>query len=120
MHLNALKLLSKFDIDEMNEYIEKLLLAHVELRSLRINMMASVDCLVDTYTSGGKILTCGNGGSAADAEHIVGELMKGFLLNRPLPSEQRQAFVANGCPESLVNLLQQSGFWHLPSYSLRQ
>ncbi len=43
--------------------------------------------LHDCYTNGGKVLTCGNGGSAADADHIVGELMKGFLLRRPVEGE---------------------------------
>ena len=47
--------------------------------------------LVKCVRSGGKILTCGNGGSAADAEHIVGELMKGFLLPRPPLPEQIKA-----------------------------
>ena len=42
----------------------------------------------DSYCSGGKILACGNGGSAADADHIVGELMKGFLLKRPVSDER--------------------------------
>lgn len=37
----------------------------------------------------GKIMVCGNGGSAADSEHISGELLKGFLLKRPVPSELR-------------------------------
>lgn len=37
-----------------------------------------------TFTNNGKLLVCGNGGSAADAEHISGELMKGFLKKRPL------------------------------------
>lgn len=40
------------------------------------------------YAEGGKLMTCGNGGSAADAEHIVGELMKGFVLQRPLPKNE--------------------------------
>lgn len=34
------------------------------------------------HRAGGKLLVCGNGGSAADSEHIVGELVKGFLLPR--------------------------------------
>jgi len=41
--------------------------------------------LSGTFQAGGKLLALGNGGSAADAGHIVGELMKGFLLPRPLP-----------------------------------
>ena len=53
---------------------------------------AAVRLLVRCARNGGKILLCGNGGSAADAEHIAGELMKGFLLPRPLPeSWLRQA-----------------------------
>ena len=39
------------------------------------------------YKTGGKLLIAGNGGSAADAEHMVGELMKGFVLQRKLDSE---------------------------------
>ena len=48
--------------------------------------------MADTYRNGGKILVCGNGGSAADSEHIVGELMKGFMLKRKLTAEQKAAF----------------------------
>jgi len=36
-------------------------------------------------------LACGNGGSAADADHIVGELMKGFFLKREIPEEEKEA-----------------------------
>lgn len=38
------------------------------------------------HRAGGKVLVCGNGGSAADSEHIVGELMKGFVLPRRVPA----------------------------------
>ena len=44
--------------------------------------------MIDTYKKGGKILVCGNGGSAADADHIVGELMKGFLKERKVTDER--------------------------------
>ena len=47
-------------------------------------LRAAFDLLAAGFAGGGKLLVCGNGGSAADAEHIVGELMKGFLLRRPL------------------------------------
>ncbi|CAM4301186.1 D-sedoheptulose 7-phosphate isomerase [Paenibacillus endophyticus] len=46
------------------------------------------------YQNGGKLLICGNGGSAADCEHIVGELMKGFLLKRLIPNEFRGELLA--------------------------
>ena len=45
---------------------------------------AAVTALCECYHAGGKLIICGNGGSASDAEHIVGELMKGFLLPRHL------------------------------------
>lgn len=48
---------------------------------------AAITMLVNCYRQGRKILACGNGGSAADAEHIVGELMKAFLKPRPLDCE---------------------------------
>lgn len=43
------------------------------------------------YENGGKLLIAGNGGSAADAEHIVGELMKGFVKRRPVTEEMKEA-----------------------------
>ena len=43
--------------------------------------------LEESYKNGGKLLIAGNGGSAADAEHIVGELMKGFKLSRKLQAD---------------------------------
>ena len=48
----------------------------------------ALELILDTYTKGGKVLTCGNGGSASDSEHIVGELMKGFMSLRPVTDER--------------------------------
>ncbi|MDR1249617.1 MAG: SIS domain-containing protein [Treponema sp.] len=45
--------------------------------------------LIEAFRQGKKLLICGNGGSAADADHIVGELMKSFVVKRPLPEELR-------------------------------
>ena len=45
-----------------------------------------VEMLCESYKSGGKLLLCGNGGSAADCEHISGELLKGFRLKRAIPA----------------------------------
>lgn len=50
------------------------------------------DLLCGCYDSGGKLLLCGNGGSAADCAHIVGELMKGFLSPRKLSKDDRAFF----------------------------
>ena len=57
----------------------------------------SIELMIDTYNRGGKVLVCGNGGSAADSEHIVGELMKGFLKKRPLKDKR----IENGLKEKL-------------------
>lgn len=42
--------------------------------------------IISAYEHGKKLLACGNGGSCADSDHIVGELMKGFCRKRPLPA----------------------------------
>lgn len=52
--------------------------------------------IIDCYEKGGKLLLCGNGGSCADCEHIVGELMKGFLKKRPL-NDSKKAEMKNRC-----------------------
>ena len=54
------------------------------LRACEKDLGAAFDLLAAAYRNGNKLLICGNGGSAADSEHIVGELMKGFLKRRPI------------------------------------
>jgi len=56
------------------------------------NLHAAIDLLIQSFDNGGKLLICGNGGSAADCEHIVGELMKGFCLPRRLSANDRARF----------------------------
>ena len=48
----------------------------------------ALEMMIDTYQNGGKVLVCGNGGSASDSEHIVGELMKGFLSKRTVEDKR--------------------------------
>lgn len=72
--------------------------------------------LATSYESGGKLLCAGNGGSAADAEHIVGELMKGFHLKRPLPAADVEKLVFVGGEQG--NTLAQKLQGALPSVSL--
>lgn len=57
--------------------------------------------MIDTYKKGGKILICGNGGSASDSEHIVGELLKGFMLKRPVTDERIPEHLRKGLQGSL-------------------
>jgi D-sedoheptulose 7-phosphate isomerase len=57
------------------------------LRACEEDLRAGFDLLAAVYRAGNKLLVCGNGGSAADSEHIVGELMKGFLKRRPISAD---------------------------------
>lgn len=66
---------------------------HVELLAIKDSILKVCEILTKVYEQGGKVLICGNGGSSADADHIVGELMKGFLLKRPIKKEMKQRFV---------------------------
>lgn len=70
----------------MKKRLELLLGRYPVLRSCEKELSAALDLLVAAYRSGNKLLVCGNGGSAADSEHMVAELMKGFLKRRPIPS----------------------------------
>jgi D-sedoheptulose 7-phosphate isomerase len=54
------------------------------LETCEKDLTAAFDLLAAAYLNGNKLLVCGNGGSAADSEHIVAELMKGFLKRRPI------------------------------------
>lgn len=53
-----------------------------QLKECQADIEKAITMILDTYCRGGKVLVCGNGGSAADSEHIVGELMKGFKSKR--------------------------------------
>lgn len=59
-----------------------------ELKSIENKVEKAVELLIEIYENGGKVLVCGNGGSAADSDHIVGELMKGFMLKREVTDER--------------------------------
>ena len=48
------------------------------LEECRKDIEKALEVMIETYKKGGKILICGNGGSASDSDHIVGELLKGF------------------------------------------
>lgn len=66
-------------------HLERLLQRYPELAPLAPPLTAACDLIADALAAGGTLFLCGNGGSAADSEHIAGELLKGFLLPRRLP-----------------------------------
>jgi phosphoheptose isomerase len=65
---------------------DELFVRYPSLLSEKDNIMDAFNALLDAYREGGKILVCGNGGSAADAEHLCGELLKSFKKRREIPS----------------------------------
>ena len=65
-----------------------LLIRYPQLNICKNDIENALALMIDTYKKGGKILVCGNGGSSADADHIVGELMKGFLKSRKVTDER--------------------------------
>lgn len=67
----------------------------------RDDVEKAIEQMLHTYRQGGKLLLCGNGGSAADSDHIVGELMKGFLLSRPVTDERLPQRLRRGLQGSL-------------------
>ncbi len=98
-------------------HIHKLLEEHQELSILQEALFAAVDLLYTAIRKGGTILLCGNGGSAADAEHICGELMKGFLLPRRVTAKQEAELIAV-CGEERGQFLAQRLQQSIPSISL--
>lgn len=84
--------------------VDDALARHPELVVVGRQLAAAVEMLADCRRSGHVVYLCGNGGSAADAEHIVGELMKGMCRRRPLPAAARSALSASCPPELAVEL----------------
>lgn len=71
----------------MHRIVKELLARRPELAPCAEDIAAAVERLLSAYRAGGKVLVCGNGGSAADAEHICGELLKKFKKPRAAPKE---------------------------------
>jgi len=76
----------------MGQHLNLLFDHYPELRPLGADIEKAVSAIVRMHRDGGKLLICGNGGSSSDAGHISGELLKGFLLKRPMPEAVRKCF----------------------------
>ena len=100
----------------MDYMVDELIKRYPELKCCRQSIIEAYDMLVDCYKNGNKLLVAGNGGSCADSEHIVGELMKGFKLKRELNNDLKQALksIDSIRGEELANKLQGS----LPAIAL--
>jgi len=82
-------------MDRYDILIEK----YPALAPLKEQLVRAEETLAASFSAGGKLLCCGNGGSAADCEHIVGELMKSFTLPRLPEAEWEERFAAAGAPD---------------------
>lgn len=71
----------------LQKHIDLLIERHPSLESIKSEIVEAYLVMEFSYENGGKLLIAGNGGSAADAEHIVGELMKRFKILRPVNAE---------------------------------
>ena len=81
---------------EVKLMLNELLSRYPELSACKEDIENAVTTIIKAYENGGKLLLCGNGGSCADCDHIVGELMKGFLKKRPL-SDEKKAEMKKNC-----------------------
>lgn len=102
---------------KVNAIFEELFHGYPQLEDCRDDIRKFYETLVKVFTSGGKLLICGNGGSASDAQHIVGELMKDFAIRRSLDkdsAEKLKTMFPDGSGEHLAKALVES----LPAISL--
>lgn len=100
----------------MNEYITELTRRYPALKVCEEKIKLAANIIIESYEAGGKLLIAGNGGSAADSDHICGELLKSFVKKRELESDffQKLSAIDKSSCEYLSGKLQGS----LPAISL--
>lgn len=80
--------------EKLYKHINLLLKRYSVLESAEESIIQAYLMIEKSYLSGGKLLIAGNGGSAADGEHIVGELMKGFKMKREISAEFKDKLIS--------------------------
>jgi phosphoheptose isomerase len=96
-------------VSDTTAELDVLVERYPDLASCRDEIAAVAALLSTTLAANRFLFVCGNGGSACDAEHIVGELLKKFTVPRPLPAAVREALLAQDVAtgEYLVRHLEQ-------------
>lgn len=97
-------------------YLDLLVERYPALECVKTEIATAYSIIADCYRNGGKLLIAGNGGSAADAEHIVGELMKGFVLDRKIKQTFSERLIS--IDSELGNVLAQNLQGALPAIAL--
>lgn len=75
-----------------DEVLDAFFERYPDMKQCETAVRAARSMVTGAFKAGHKLLTCGNGGSAADSEHIVGELMKSFRFKRPVSDEFKIAY----------------------------
>ena len=94
--------------------IAELMKNYPELQGLEDEIRHAVEVVAASFQKGGKLLLCGNGGSASDCQHIAGELLKGFASERKPGGRRRRDLEDGGVEYSIINSLQEG----LPAIAL--
>jgi D-sedoheptulose 7-phosphate isomerase len=89
----------------MLSHLDNLIQRYSSLEPCRPDIQRAFDLLATSFLKDGKLLLCGNGGSASDSEHWAGEMLKGFAHSRPLSASMRR-----GLPSEMATRLQ----WAFP------
>ena len=100
----------------MIQILDDLIARYPALECCREQILQAAGILVESYSHDGKLLIAGNGGSAADAEHIVGEMMKNFRIQKALPSGYAESLIA--CDPEMGNVLRTHLQGALPAIAL--
>ena len=83
----------KLDVKLM-KHIDLLIERYPVLKSIKDSIIDAYLLMEQSYLNSGKLLIAGNGGSASDSEHIAGELMKSFKLERRIPDDFKEKLIA--------------------------
>lgn len=83
-------------------YIDDLILRYPLLSVCREQIQTAFEIICGAYRHNKKLLVCGNGGSASDSEHIVGELMKEFSIRRPLDLQMKEKLMEAGDEDGML------------------
>lgn len=102
--------------EKQQQILDELMTRYPVLETIRQQILDAYQMIETCYEHGGKLLIAGNGGSCADAEHIVGELMKGFKKSRPVSEEMRKRLCAED--EEYGQILAESLQEGLPAIAL--
>lgn len=94
--------------------VMQLLLNYPQLEVIEKNIIQAYEMMCRCYEGKNKVLLCGNGGSAADCEHIVGELMKVFWVKRRLPETEEEKLRKCGADSAMLENIVEA----LPAISL--